>query len=166
MLIGSKSKLVSTISHWRDPAGTSPLPTKRHTTSHPAFPCHVGAHNGSQKVCQWKRWFWNPLHHPLRQGHWTEFKTFWAISHYQATLKRRNISWCRNPPRNLNLLRSSVRRPITNPCHGLAMARLYTYGQVTGVHGTRWGPDQRSRCRSQNLQWQWADQLGNPRENC
>ena len=35
-------------------------------------------------------------------------------------------------------------------------ARLYTYGQVTGVHRPRWGPDQRRRCRSQNLQ-QWAE---------
>ena len=140
-------------------AGTNltSLPSKRHSTSHHTFLRHIGAQNGSQKVCQGKRWFGNPLHHPLRQGH---CKTFGAISWFhEATLKRRSyISWCRNQYESNIIKPRNLRVFTTNevPWGAAPSARLYTYGQVTGVHRPRWGPDQRRRCRRQNLQ-QWAE---------
>ena len=54
-------------------------------------------------------------------------------------------------PRNLRVFTANE-----VPWGAAPSARLYTYGQVTGVHRPRWGPDQRRRCRSQNLQ-QWAE---------
>ena len=79
-------------------------------------------------------------------------------SEQSATIKpeKEKLHFMMPQPRNLSLHKKRVYKglqmlqPIAIIVKRSA-ARLYTYGQVTGVHRPRWGPDQGCRCCNQNL---------------